>query len=101
MTTLGRHPGNGIVPSHVYDVPPNPETFLLPSVILWDPLMTLSHLLTTKIIICPHSQYEKHLTSAKYWNDGKTSHQQPRLIHVIRDIVFLVSAVYASQKFGT
>ena len=59
---------------------------------------SLSHLLTTKIIICPHSQCEKRLTSAKYWNNGKTPHQQPRLIHDISDIVFLVSAVYVCDN---
>ena len=56
--------------------------------------MTLGHLFSTKSIICPHSQCDKCIISAKYWNDGKTPHQQPRLLHDPSDIVFLVSAVY-------
>ena len=33
-----------------------------------------------------------------YWNDGSSSAKQPRMIHGLNDIVYLVSAVYTCDK---
>ena len=33
-----------------------------------------------------------------YWNDGSSDAKQPRMIHGINDIVYLVSAVYVCDK---
>ena len=33
-----------------------------------------------------------------YWNDGTSTHNQPRVLHDIDDIVLLVSAVYVCEE---
>ena len=33
-----------------------------------------------------------------YWNDGRSTHNQPRVLHDIDDIVLLVSAVYVCEE---
>jgi len=38
------------------------------------------------------------LMSKSYWNDGSSSAKQPRMIHGLNDVVYLVSAVYTCDE---
>ena len=77
----------------------NPECsdeYLLPSVILWDPLsMYHSSLQGRAVLVCTTCSKELKVAC---WNDGSSSHLQPRLIHSIEDFVLLVSAVYTCEE---
>jgi len=69
--------------------PPQPEDFLHPSVIIWNPFEEHKLEKTTK---CPHCQEYLH-SHEKYWADG-TQPYQPRTIHSFDHTVLLVSRVY-------
>ena len=66
----------------------------MPSVILWNPYLIHPQL------IPPESQ-KCHCGKAlemKYWNDGSCESKQPRILQCIKNIVYLVSAVYICEN---
>ena len=82
--------------------PPNigdPDTpsdhFFIPSIILWRPYITHSSIFPKQSILCPLCELP---TQHSHWNDGSTSSTQPRLIHDLDNMVYLVSAVYTCKK---
>ena len=94
---LGQYP-SGIVYSQCTTscLPPDPENCLFPTILIWNPIMTFQHLFPEKGIKCPHGNCNK-LATTVYWNDGSTQYRQPRLIHDIKDVVLLISAVYMCE----
>ena len=58
--------------------------------------MTFKHLFPGGSIKCPHSSCCK-LATTKYWNDGSMQYRQPRVIHDVKDVILLVSAVYMCE----
>ena len=64
------------------------ENGCFPSVLLWNPL--LSHRLIVNIK-CPDCGSNVDL---KQWNDGSCPSRQPRLLHEVETIVFLIGCVY-------
>jgi hypothetical protein len=85
------HPPNSI---HTEGIP-CPEAFLLPAVILWNPMLSHSNALPTTGLSCLKC---KRPCRMAYWNDGSSEHTQPRLIHDVEDAVLLVSAVYLCDE---
>jgi len=69
--------------------PPQPEDFLYPSIIIWNPFE--DHNLE-KTIKCPQCQAYLH-SHEKYWADGTQSYQ-PRTLYSFDHTVLLVSRVY-------
>lgn len=75
--------------------PLTPDDFLLPSIILWNPLLTYSKSSFSTGLLCLKCD---RVCNTHYWNDGSSTHTQPRAIHDIQDIVYLVSAVYTCDE---
>ncbi len=67
-------------------------SFVLPYVMLWDPLHQLPGLFTNGAS-CP--QCSQQLNETVYWKWGQSSGVQPRTIHCIEYTVLIVSAVYS------
>ena len=67
------------------------DNFFLPSIIVWSPYITYPSLFPPNTILFPSCGLP---TSHSYWNDGTHSSNQPRLIHDLDNVVYLVSAVY-------
>ena len=61
----------------------------LPSVLLWNPLISHRLIVTIK---CPDCGSNVEL---KHWNDGSCPSRQPRLLHELDRIVLLVGCVYS------
>ena len=66
-----------------------------PVIILWDPYLMHPKFMTPDVLKC--NQCGRTLNNS-YWNDGPSSAKQPRMIHGLNDIVYLVSAVYTCDK---
>lgn len=71
------------------------EDFFLPSIIIWSPYITYPCIFPPGSISCPSCG---NPTQHSYWNDGSSSSRQPRLIHDMDNIVYLVSAVYCCEN---
>lgn len=71
------------------DVPPQPEDFLYPSIIIWSPFEEHNLENTVKCPLCQSNL----ITHNKYWTDGVHSFQ-PRTLHSFDHLVLLVSRVY-------
>jgi len=67
----------------------------LPAVILWDPYLMHSKIISPPVLKCHQCG---NLMNNSYWNDGSTSTKQPRMIHGVNDVVYLVSAVYTCDN---
>ncbi|XP_067025755.1 uncharacterized protein [Acropora muricata] len=68
------------------------RSFLLPDVLVWDPLSHFSD----KILLCP-SCNDKNIHEALHpirWKDGSNDYDQPRLLYGLRNDVLLVGRVY-------
>lgn len=93
LVTQVIHPPSAICTT---EVKPIPDDFLIPRVILWNPLLTFSFVFKNfgglRCASC------NKLCETLYWNDGSSSQHQPRLIHDVEDFVLLVSAVYACEE---
>ena len=64
----------------------DPEAYMIPPVILWNPLVQ-----TECDLACPYCQSSLRVWR---WNDGTSSHTSPRTIFSIQQQVLLVSCVY-------
>lgn len=67
----------------------------MPAVIIWNPYLIYPQIIpprSIKCIECGGSMDEA------YWNDGGSASRQPRLLHSIEDIVYLISAVYVCDN---
>lgn len=71
------------------DIPPQPEDFLYPSVIIWSPFEVYNLESTVKCPLC-HSNLLSH---EKYWADGSHSFM-PRILHSFDHLVLLISQIY-------
>ena len=97
ITFVGQSPAGLIHPPNIFSHPPQPDDFLLPFLMIWNPVLTYNSLFIESGLRCQQDGCNK-LAITKYWNDGSTSHKQPRTIHGITDIVLLVSAVYVCEN---
>ena len=93
----GQTPVGIIHPPNLFTQPPDPDDYLLPFLIIWNPMLTYNSLFLEPGIKCPQDGCDKSVIT-KYWNDGSTPHKQPRIIHDTKDIVLLVSAVYMCEN---
>ena len=67
----------------------------MPAVIIWNLYLIYPQIIpprSIKCIECGGSMDEA------YWNDGGSASRQPRLLHSIEDIVYLISAVYVCDN---
>lgn len=75
---------------------PIPDDFLVPKIIIWNPLKKHSFLFgedrELQCSVCGK------LCTTSGWLDGTSGHCQPRLLHDVDDVVLLVSAVYACSE---
>ena len=85
------HPPNSL---HTHGTPCL-EDFLLPMVILWNPVLMYGTAFPSTGLSCSKC---KRPCRMAYWNDGSSEHTQPRLIHDVEDVVLLVSAVYLCDE---
>lgn len=69
------------------------DDFCLPSILLWNPLLSYEKYVK---ISCPECGSES--IRVKYWNDGSCPSRQPRMLHTLDNIVLLVSSVYTCNK---
>ena len=87
------HLGSGF---HSIISPPVPtDGDFMPAVIIWNPFLVYSQNIlqdSIKCLECGGSIEEL------YWNDGSSGSRQPRLLHGLEDVVYLVSAVYACKR---
>ena len=70
----------------------SPKAFLVPDILLWDPLSFFPEL----ILLCPSCQ-EKNIEEYLHpirWKDGGNDYDQPRLLFGLRNDVLLVGRVY-------
>lgn len=93
------HSGNGF---HGVISPPLPniggdvdDSFFLPPVILWNPLITHPQIVKPQLVSCMICKEKITSTS---WNDGSSQTRQPRILHSMEDTVILVSATYTCKK---
>ena len=72
------------------------ETFLVPDIIVWDPLSFFPH----RIIFCPScdEQGVKEDLHPIRWIDGSKTYEQPRVLYSLRKDVLLVSRVYLCKN---
>ena len=70
-----------------------PEDFCLPSIILWNPLLSYQKFFQ---VTCPECGSVS--IRVKYWNDGSCPSRQPRMLHALDNIVLLVSSVYICNR---
>ena len=67
----------------------------MPAVIIWNPYLIYPQIIapgSIKCIECGGSMDEA------YWNDGGSASRQPRLLHCIEDIVYLISVTYVCDN---
>ena len=71
---------------------PNPDDYLLPTVLIWDPVEQFQ-LLTLECPVClvPLINHEKK------WADGSTA-GKPRILHSFKHTVLLVSRIYICKN---
>lgn len=77
------------------DSPSSENEFSLPTVILWNPLVTYSEFFCDDSFVC---QTCSRQLCHSHWNDGSSSNKQPRLVHDTSNIVLLVSSVYTCDN---
>ena len=89
---VGTRPFGVVDPPPVISTSENIHVDLnLPAVLIWSPLVTYCDYFVHNYIVCETCCTKVHHS---YWNDGSCSYKQPRLIHDVDNVVFLVSAVY-------
>ena len=67
----------------------------MPAVIIWNPYLIYPQIIPPRSIKCIQCGDSMDET---YWNDGGSASRQPRLLHSIEDIVYLISAVYVCKN---
>lgn len=73
-----------------------PEAFLIPDIVLWEPLAYFTHL----SLFCPSCAeigVQESLRPIR-WKDGSTTNDQPRLLYGLRNDVLLVGRVYLCKN---
>ena len=86
-------PGQQLNPD--FRSPPDVGDYVLPRVIIWDPLQPQQHCFDTGFT-CPHYEHghlNSILTPCK-WKDGRSERDLPRQIYCVNGPVLLVSRVY-------
>ena len=71
------------------------ESFFLPPVILWNPLLTHPLMVKPQLSFCLTCK-EKFTSTT--WNDGSSPTKEPRKLHSMTNQVLLVSAVYTCKR---
>ena len=71
---------------------PHPDEYILPLVILWNPAISLPNIFPDQSIICPECDLP---APCVYWNDGSMACRQPRILHSMDDMVYLVSSIHS------
>lgn len=71
------------------------DNFYLPAVLLWNPIVTHPHFAIQRLNKCHHCGLPMHEV---HWNDGSSSSTQPRILHGIGNVVYLVTAVYSCDN---
>ena len=66
----------------------SPSAFLVPDILLWDPLLHFSEL----VLLCPSCDEKntQETLSAIRWKDGRKNYDQPRLLYGLRNDVLLL-----------
>ncbi len=93
----GQTPAGLIHPPNIFTQHPKPDDFVLPFLMIWNPILTYNSLFVESGLRCQQDGCNS-LAVTKYWNDGSASHKQPRTIHGTTDVVLLVSAVYVCEN---
>lgn len=70
------------------------DSFCTPSIILWNPYLIYPQIIQSQLRKCHCGKSLK----LKYWNDGSSESKQPCILHGMRNIVYLVSAVYGCNN---
>ena len=70
------------------------DSLCMPFIILWNPYLIYPKLVPPGSILC-HCGLE---TVMHHWNDGTTEDKQPRILHGIKNIGYLVSSVYSCDN---
>lgn len=86
-------PGQQLNPD--FRSPPNVSDYVLPRIIIWDPLKQQQHCFKTGFT-CPHYEHGHQntiLTPCK-WKDGTSERDLPRQIYCVNGPVLLASRVY-------
>jgi hypothetical protein len=78
-----------------HDVGVAPDDFQQPLFQLWNPNITHHDIVKGALCRCITCGSPYHMG---YWNDGSSAYRQPRIIHGVDNIVFLVSAVYVCSN---
>ena len=78
------------------DIPSNPATLILPSVIVWNPMLQFPTL-KQSLNKCPQDNCGSVLQFYT-WTNGEREGMQPRLIHSLQSMVLLVGAVYRCSQ---
>lgn len=95
------HLGNGFSGVVTPPFPPfgvreiHEDNFYLPAVLLWNPIVTHPHFVIQRLNKCHHCGLPMH---EGQWNDGSSSSTQPRILHGIGNVVYLVTAVYSCDN---
>lgn len=79
----------------IEEVDVEPDDFQQPLILIWNPNITHPAVVRERLsqcIVC-RTPY-----SMGHYNDGSSSSRQPRMIHAVDNIVFLVSAVYICEN---
>ena len=74
----------------------SPSAFLVPDVLLWDPLLHFPEL----VLLCPscdETNTQETLNLIR-WKDGSKDYDQPRLLYGLRNDVLLVGRVYLCRN---
>jgi len=74
--------------------PGNIESFCIPSIILWNPHLIHNKILLPGTLKCHCGQ----ALNMNHWNDGTTEGKKPRILHAMKNVVYLVSAVYTCNN---
>lgn len=71
------------------------DNFFLPSLIIWNPLITYPSIVNSVLQYCITCKEEITTTS---YNDGSSLSKEPRKLHSMEDTVLLVSAVCICRR---
>ena len=68
----------------------------MPAVIIWNPYLIYPQITPQDLLSVLNVEVLRMYEA--YWNDGGSASRQPRLLHSVEDIVYLISAVYVCDN---
>lgn len=77
---------------------PDPNSYVLPNALLWEPHTQLPHFFQTQFL-CPScvEQGNNNILKSSGWKDGRATRHMPRRIYGLAGIVLLISRVYTCR----